>query len=263
MTALRTLWVDSLTVWWGDWLDLRVRVWQVIASGLVAPLIYILAFGVGLGGSLDRGALDTVSGGAPTYLAFILPGMVALSGMTISFAGTTFSICGDRLFTKTFEELLLMPVHPLALFTGKMLAGVTRGMLTAVGVLVVGVVVTQSWGLLHPLTLFVLVLDCAVFSGLGVIAGLNVRSLESVGLLTNFVITPMAFLGATFFDPASLPGVLQVVVYALPLSHASIGMRAAAYQPLSEFPWITVVVLTGIAIALAAVGAYRFSHQQD
>ncbi|MFM7794549.1 MAG: hypothetical protein ACKO90_43000, partial [Microcystis panniformis] len=43
-------------------------------------------------------------------------GMVALSSMAISFGGTTFSICGDRLFSKTFEELLLLPVHPLSLF---------------------------------------------------------------------------------------------------------------------------------------------------
>ena len=48
-TALRTLLSDTLTVFWGDWLDLRVRIPQVAASGLISPLIYILAFGLGLG----------------------------------------------------------------------------------------------------------------------------------------------------------------------------------------------------------------------
>ncbi len=121
----QTLLADSLTVFWGDWLDLRVRVVQVAASGLISPLIYILAFGFGLGSSLPK----PVIGG--NYLEFILPGMIALSSMTISFGGTTFSICGDRLFTKSFEELLLVPVHPLALHLGKMLAGIVRGLMTS------------------------------------------------------------------------------------------------------------------------------------
>ncbi|MEN9221699.1 MAG: ABC transporter permease [Thermostichus sp. BF3_bins_97] len=259
------IWADSLTIFWRDWLDLRGRVWQVLASGLVAPLIYIVAFGVGLGGSLGAGGLAAVAGstGAGSYLRFILPGMVALSAMTISFAGTTFSICGARLFTKSFEELLLLPVHPLSLHLGKVLAGITRGLITALGVLVVGVLSTGAWGLLHPLSLLILLLNCAVFAGIGVIAGLKVPSLESVGVLTNFLITPMSFLGATFFDPGQLPGFMQVLVYSLPLSYASVGMRAAAYQPLSQFPWYTVAVLAGLAVVLAFVGAYQFSHQQD
>ena len=69
----RTLFADSLTIFWGDWLDLRVRITQVAASGLISPLIYILAFGFGLGSSLPKPAVGD------SYLEFILPGMVALS----------------------------------------------------------------------------------------------------------------------------------------------------------------------------------------
>ncbi|MEN9219198.1 MAG: ABC transporter permease [Thermostichales cyanobacterium SZTDM-1c_bins_54] len=250
---------DTLTIWWGEWLDLRVRIWQLLASGLVAPLVYILAFGVGLGSSLSRSA--ALTGGAGSYLLFILPGMVALSGMTISFAGTTFSICGDRLFSKTFEELLLLPVHPLALHLGKMLAGVTRGMVTALGVMILGAVMTQNLNLLHPGVFALLALDCAVFAGAGVVAGLNVPSIESVGLLINFLITPMSFLGATFFDPATLPLPMQILVYALPLTHASLGIRAVVLG--LPFPWVSLVVLLLMATGLALWGAYQFSHQQD
>ena len=181
---LKTLVDDSLTVFWGDWLDLRVRIPQVAASGLVSPLIYILAFGLGLGSSLDQVSQPTAG---DNYLEFILPGMVALSSMVISFGGTTFSICGDRLFTKTFEEMLLYPVHPLALYLGKMLAGIVRGMMTAASVILVAVLFTgQFWSFLNPLFLSLLVLNSAVFAGLGVIVGLNVKSLESVGLFNNF-----------------------------------------------------------------------------
>jgi len=261
VSFVKALIEDSLTVFWGDWLDLRVRIPQVAASGLVSPLIYILAFGLGLGSSLDRVTQPTVG---DTYLEFILPGMVALSSMVISFGGTTFSICGDRLFTKTFEEMLLYPVHPLALHLGKMMAGIVRGMMTAASVILVAVLFTgQLWSFINPLFIGLLVLNCAVFAGLGVIVGLNVKSLESVGLFNNFLIVPMSFLGGTFFDPTTLPPVLKGIVYLLPLTYTTSGLRAAAYQPLTEFPWYSFPILFVVAIALAYAGAYQFSHQQD
>ncbi|MGG6270613.1 ABC transporter permease [Leptolyngbya sp. AN03gr2] len=260
-SSLSTLWQDSLTVFWGDWLDLRVRVTQIVASGLVSPLIYILAFGLGLGSSLDS---VTKPSAGDNYLQFILPGMVALSSMVISFGGTTFSICGDRLFTKTFEEILLVPVHPLAVHLGKMMAGIIRGLLTASAVILVAVLFTgKVWSFLNPLFLFVLILNCAVFAGLGVIVGLNVKSLEGVGIYNNFVIVPMSFLGGTFFDAATLPALLKAIVYLLPLTYTSLGLRAAAYLSIAQFPWFVIPVLLVMAIALSAVGAYQFSHLQD
>lgn len=259
-SVVRSIFTDSLTVFWGDWLDLRVRIPQVAASGLVSPLIYILAFGLGLGSAIDR-AIEPPAGA--NYLQFILPGMVALSSMTISFGGTTFSICGERLYSKTFEEILLLPVHPLSLFFGKMMAGVVRGLLTSASVIVIALIVTGKLTFLSPLFLLILVLNCAVFSGLGVIVGLNVKSLENVGLLNNFLIVPMSFLGATFFDPQTLPMILKVLVYCLPLTYVSTGLRASVYLPLSQFPWYSIPILLSVAIALAAIGAYQFANQQD
>ena len=257
-TLLQNLLTDSLTVFWGDWLELRSRIVQVAASGLISPLIYIIAFGLGLGSAMPKPTIGE------NYLEFILPGMVALSSMVISFGGTTFSICGDRLFSKTFEELMLVPVHPLALHLGKMLAGILRGLLTAGSVILVAILFTgKFWSFLNPLFLLLLVLNCAVFAGMGVIVGLNVKSLESVGIYNNFVIVPMSFLGATFFNPATLPLALKIVVYLLPLTYTTVGLRAAAYLPISQFPWYSIPILLAVAIVLAAIGAYQFSHQQD
>ncbi|MEB3830165.1 ABC transporter permease [Phormidium sp. CCY1219] len=254
---MSTIWQDSLTVLWGDWLDLRVRIVQVAASGLVSPLIYILAFGLGLGSTISPAMGNS-------YLEFMLPGMVALSSMTISFAGTVFSICGERLFTKNFEEMLLLPIHPLALYLGKMMAGILRGLMTSGSVLLVAIVFTgKIWSFLNPLFLLVLLFNCAVFSGLGVLVGLNVKSLESVGIYNNFIIVPMSFLGATFFEPAQLPAALKSLVYLLPLTYTSIGLRAAAYQGLENFPWYSIAVLLGGTIVLSILGAKKFANQQD
>ncbi|WP_425432535.1 ABC transporter permease [Hydrococcus rivularis] len=258
---LPTILADSLTVFWGEWLKLRSRIVQIASTGLISPLIYIFAFGLGLGGVLDRAMKPPVG---DNYLEFILPGMVALSSMTISFGGTTFSICGERLFTKTFEEILLLPVHPLALHLGKMLAGIARGLMTSGSVILVAVLFTGKIGsFLNPLFLLLLTLNCAVFAGLGVIIGLRVKSLESVGLYNNFLIVPMSFLGGTFFDPTTLPVALKIIVYCLPLTYTSVGLRAAAYSSLSQFPWYSLPILLIAAIALSVAGAYQFSHQQD
>lgn len=255
-SAIATLWQDSLTILWGDWLDLRVRIVQVAASGLVSPLIYIIAFGLGLGSTIRPGMGDN-------YLEFMLPGMVALSSMTICFAGTVFSICGERLFTKNFEEMLLLPIHPLSLHLGKMMAGILRGLMTSGAVLLVAIVFTgKIWSFLNPLFLLLLLLNCAVFAGLGVLVGLSVKSLESVGIYNNFIIIPMSFLGGTFFDPAQLPQALKIVVYLLPLTYTSIGLRAAAYD-MGRFPWYSIAVLLVVAIGLSIAGARQFSNQQD
>ena len=258
---LKNIITDTLTVFWGEWLDLRARIAQIAATGLISPLIYIFAFGLGLGNTIDRSITPTAG---ENYLQFILPGMVALSSMTISFGGTTFSICGDRLFTKTFEELLLLPVHPLALYLGKMLAGIIRGLMTAGSVILVAIIFTgKISSFFNPLFISLLILNCSVFAGLGVIIGLRVKSLESVSLYNNFLIVPMSFLGGTFFDPTNLPSILKVIVYCLPLTYTTSGLRAAAYLPLSSFPWYSIPILCGFAIALSFFGAYQFSHQQD
>ncbi len=261
MKAQSLIFADTVTVFWGEWLKLRARIVQIASTGLISPLIYIFAFGLGLGSTVDR-AMASPAG--DNYLEFILPGMVALSSMAISFGGTTFSLCGERLFNKNFEEVLLLPVHPLALHLGKMTAGILRGLLTSGSVIVVAILFTgRVFSFLNPLFLILLTLNCAVFSGLGVIIGLRVNSLESVGLYNNFLIVPMSFLGGTFFDPTSLPIALKVVVYGLPLTYTSIGLRAAAYAPIEEFPWYAIPILLLVALVLSWIGAHQFSHLQD
>ncbi len=76
------------------------------------------------------------------------------------------------------------------------------------------------------------------------------------------LIVPMSFLGATFFDPQTLPWPLKIIVYSLPLTYASLGLRSAAYD-INQFPWFAIPILLIVAILLSIVGAYQFSHQRD
>jgi ABC-2 type transport system permease protein len=162
---------------------------------------------------------------------------------------------------KTFEELLIAPIHPLALYLGNMLAGVSRGLLTASSVIAIATIYSGNWRFLHPEFLLLLILNCTVFAGLGVIVGLTVKSLESVGLCNNFLIVPMSFLGGTFFDPALLPQPLKSIVYVLPLTHTSVGLRAVVAG--GHAPWYGWLILLGVSSGLGFIGARMFAKQRD
>ncbi len=142
-----------------------------------------------------------------------------------------------------------------------MLAGVTRGGITACALIILSLIVSGNWYFLHPLFFLILFGNSMVFSGLGVIIGLQVRSLEAVSLYNNFLIVPMSFLGGTFFEPSQLPFLLKPIVYLLPLTHASIGLREVLAGNLP--PWHTFVVIFGLSMGLGWFGAYQFSHQKE
>lgn len=96
--------------------------------------------------------------------------------------------------------MLLLPIHPLALYLGKMLAGVVRGLLTSFSVMAIAILATgKILSFLHPLFLVLLILNCTVFAGFGVLVGLSVRSLESVGLYNNFFDCADVLSGRHFF----------------------------------------------------------------
>jgi ABC-2 type transport system permease protein len=96
------------------WVDLRYlsrNLGKTLALTLVAPILYLLAFGYGLG----RGAsIDGFS-----YLEYVIPGILALTAMTTSFNTSGLKLHVDRLFYKCFDETLLSPVSAFSIITGK------------------------------------------------------------------------------------------------------------------------------------------------
>lgn len=95
------------------WADIRIMTrnrLRTIATSLVAPLLYLLAFGFGLGQSISS---DGVS-----YLAFIIPGLVAMTSMTASYTGAGSKLNVDRIFHKCFDELLITPLSLFSIIVG-------------------------------------------------------------------------------------------------------------------------------------------------
>lgn len=228
---------DTYSVLWVD-LKFLSRNWlKTLATTLVAPVLYLLAFGYGLG----RG----ISIEGTSYLNFVIPGIVALTAMTTSFNAAGMKLHVDRLFYRCFDEMLMSPVSSFSIIVGKTLVGVVRGLLSSAALLVACFVFSPlpAVGLMFAL---VLVVTCFVFSFLGVIVALVAKSHQDMSVFMSLVILPMSFLSGTFFSLSQVPEALQVVLSFSPLTHTSLCLRASALgQP---FPWLSFVVLLGFGM---------------
>ncbi len=231
-------------------LILKRRLKRQIAGMAVSPLLYMIAFGYAMG--------DAVRFDGHTYLEFLVPGLVAMASMTQSF-GIATDINVARFYWFIFEEFQAAPVSNAAYVTGEVLAGMTRGLL-AVGVILaigLGFGVVLDYG---PLFWLAILLNSFVFASLAVGLAMLVKSHADQSLLTNFVITPMAFLGGTFFPVQRLPEWAGTLVRLLPLTHASAAIRATAFGKSPPAPAYGVLLATGAVffwLALHAVNQAR------
>ncbi len=193
---------------------------KFFASRLVSPLLYLVAFGWGLGRGLR------MDGGS--YLEFVVPGIIALSAMNTSFNAVGVSLNMSRLYHKTLEEYLIAPISASAFVLGEVLAGTVRGLVASLIILGLALLfgahlAVNGWFLL------VVFLTCFLFAALGVVAGMTINSHEDMANFSTFVILPMSFLCGTFFSPERLPKVVSYIIEVLPLTHASYALRALAW----------------------------------
>lgn len=234
---------DIITVFWRDWLVLNRRLGRFILSRMVSPILYMVAFGWGLGSQIQ------VRQGS--YLDYIVPGIVALNSMMISFNAVGTPVNMARLYHKTLEEYQIAPISATSFVVGKVLSGLLRGLMSSLIIIllayVFGATLTVSVGFW-----LVLILNCTLFAGLGFVAAMLMNSHEELANFNTYVLTPMSFLCATFFSADRLPVVMHSIVGLLPLTHASQALRlAGAGQAL---PWFSVTVLfcyAGLFIAIS------------
>ena len=177
-------------------------------SGLLFPMIYLLAFGWGLGNNIS------VAGG---YIAYLAKGMLAITVMMNAFQQTALSVSAARFYYRTFAVLRLSPISDGAIVLGIALAGTVRALLAAAVVFIAakfffGIAVLTGPGFVG------LVLTAFAFAAFGVAVGLSIKGQEQFSIVINFFITPMTFFCGSFFPIANLPEVVQDIVRFLPLS---------------------------------------------
>jgi len=229
---------DIYSVLWVDLRNMRRHWKSTVATSLVLPLLYLVAFGYGLGQGVK---VDGVS-----YLSFVIPGIVALTAFSTSFNGAASKLQVDKFFYKSFDELLMSPVSSSSIVIGKALIGVVRGLISAVAIYAVGLVLAPTI-LVSPLFFLMLLLSCFVFALFGVFIALVITSHQGMSTFSTLVILPMTFLCGTFFSLSQLPDAAKTVLYFLPLTHSTELLRAAVLG--SPFPWLSFVGLLAFAAA--------------
>lgn len=226
-------------------LILKRRIWRQLAGMAVSPLLYMITFGYAVGGMIRFDGLS--------YLEFLIPGLIAMSSMTHAF-GIATDINVARFYWYIFEEFQAAPISNLSYVAGEIMAGMTRAFLGVSVIVVLGLPfgVVLHYGFWFWLAV---ALNSFVFASLAVTLAMLVKSHADQSLLTNFVITPMAFLGGTFFPVDKLPEWVQHALMLLPLTHASSSIRAAALNKPLHFSGFLIMAVIGIAFFILALNS--------
>jgi ABC-type polysaccharide/polyol phosphate export permease len=244
MTSVWAIYLRGLLI-------VKRRAWRTFLSLTISPLLYAVAFGWGLSDSLKVE-------GVP-YLYFMLPGLIALSGMNQAFGiGSELNIA--RFLNHVFEEFLLSPAGSVRIVAGNVLYGASKGILSFIVLALIGWSLGMN-PLASPMVLVPVVLNCLVFASFGVWVALTVKTHRDMGSFTSFVITPMAFLSNTFFSIQKLPPILMGLANVIPLTHASIAIRG--FMLGREVPFLHELILAGYFALFFALAVRQVRRAVD
>lgn len=227
-----------------------IRTRRVIGQALIAPLItaslYIFVFGFVIGSKIDMIA-------GVKYISFVFSGIFTMNLIMAVFGATSFATFFMK-FQKTFEDLLTLPLSYTEFVLSLIVSGVVRGIAISAVLSLVALIFGVN-SVVHPFILLgYVVLISAFFGLLGVVLGIWAdNSFEKLGLVTNFILTPLTFLGGAFYSVSMLPANLQFVVHWNPIFYAVDGIRYAltGYHEASLLLGAGIyVVLCGLALML-------------
>ena len=228
---------DIVTIFWRDWIVLKKRLTKFILSRMVAPLLYLTAFGLGLGRSVQLNS--------GSYLDFIVPGIIALNSMNISFH-SVISVHAERIYHKSLEEYLLAPISSESFLIGKILGAVFRSIISTVIIIFLSIIFGAKIILSAQLFL-VVILNSIIFAEIGFFAAMKLSNYEEMAQVNTYILLPMSFLCGTFFSTAILPDAVRFFINCLPLTHTSQLLRSISVG--GEIFLTSVIILIFYAVA--------------
>ena len=195
----------------------RRTLWQSVVSPVVSTSLYFVVFGAAIGSRISE--IDGV-----TYGAFIVPGLIMLMILTQSVMNASFGIYFPR-FTGTIYEILSAPISYLEIVIGYVGAAATKSIILGLIVLATAFLFVPL-RIEHPLwMLSFLVLTAVTFSLLGFVLGIWADGFERLQIVPLLIITPLTFLGGTFYSIDVLPEFWQKVTLFNPVVYLVSGFR--------------------------------------
>ena len=223
------------------------RFFRTLTQSLIAPVLstalYFVVFGAAIGARIDH--IDGVS-----YGAFIVPGLVMLSLLTQSVSNASFGIYFPR-FAGTIYEYLAAPVSALEMALGFVGAAAAKSMLIGL------IILATSWffvplSIAHPLWMAAfLVLTSVTFSLFGFVIGLWADSFEKLQIIPLLIITPLTFLGGSFYSITMLPPFWQKVSMLNPVVYLVSGFRWS-FNEVADVRVEVSLAMTAVFLAVCA-----------
>jgi ABC-2 type transport system permease protein len=223
-----------------------LSVWtQTLLAPLVTAGLFLAIFALAIGPA--RG--DVM--GVP-FLHFLVPGILMMTVIQNAFANTSSSIVISKV-QGNIVDTLMPPLSPAELVAGYVAGGVARGVIVALTTGVAMLLVTGS-GLAHPVwALIFIVLGSAMLSAIGIVAAIYADKFDQMAAITNFVVTPLAFLSGTFYSIEALPPVVDTIIHLNPVFYLIDGLRFGTIGASDSSPWLGLAVCTVTTGAILAL----------
>ena len=243
MDIVYTIWLRSMKRY--------VRSKSRIIGSVSMPLFLLLFLGFGLN------AVVTLPN-SENYIAFLMPGMVAMSVLFSSvFSGI--QIIWDKQFG-FLKETLVAPVTRLEIMIGQTVGGATTAFIQGIIILVlslfIGLVVDNPFRFLVAFVFMALI--GISFTAFGIAIASRMEDMTGFQLIMNFIIFPVFALSGAFFPIASLPPVMGTVTLLDPLTYGVEGIRYGLTGSSQIDPLVCLAVIGAFALATTAIGAYLF-----
>jgi ABC-2 type transport system permease protein len=219
---------------------------QSVVSPVVSTALYFVVFGAAIGSRIEE--VDGVS-----YGAFIVPGLIMLSVMMQAVSNASFGIYFPK-FIGTIFELLSAPVNFIEIVIGYVGAAATKSLMIGLIILATSFLFVDLH-IQHPFVMLgFLVLTCLSFSLLGFIIGIWARNFEQLQLVPLLVVTPLVFLGGSFYSISMLPPVWQTITLFNPVVYLVSGFRWSFFGMADVPVGLSLLAILGFtALCLAAI----------
>ena len=194
---------------------------QSIASPVLSTTLYFIVFGAAIGSRM--GEIDGIS-----YGAFIIPGLIMLSLLNESISNASFGIYMPK-FTGTIYEILSAPISYIEILIGYVGAAATKSVVLGLLILLTAHLFVD-YEILHPFYMFgFLILTALTFSLFGFILGLWADNFEKLQIVPMMIVTPLTFLGGSFYSINMLPPLWQKITLFNPVVYLISGFRWSFY----------------------------------